>query len=99
MHGDDHGATWRALRGTAMLTTVGLGVFVATVVWGQGPHGGAQSASPSDRATVDAPTSPPTTGASVSADAAVIDVYLPASTDAGSMVRLLRDESMALLRG
>ncbi|KQO81619.1 hypothetical protein ASF17_10725 [Frigoribacterium sp. Leaf263] len=100
MHQDGHDAARRAVHGTMMLTTVGLVLLVATVLWGRGPLGVATETSPSDRATIDVPASPaPTATTDPSSGTSIVDVSLSSSADVGSMMGYMRSESFALIAG
>lgn len=63
MRREHRDVTRRALHGTMMLTTIGMVLLVATVVWGRAPLGSAPRSAPADqtvageRATV-SPTPP-----------------------------------------
>jgi hypothetical protein len=100
MHGDRHDATRRAVHGTMMLTTVGMVLLVATVLWGRGPLGVATETSPSDRATIDVPVSPaPTATSDPRPGTSIVDVSLSSTADVGSMMGYMRSESFALVSG
>lgn len=47
--------TRRALHGTMMLTTIGMVLLVATVVWGRAPLGPTPRSAPTDQTVVDEP--------------------------------------------
>lgn len=106
--------TRRALHGTMMLTTIGMVLLVATIVWGRGPLGPTPRSAPIDQTVVDEPaTVSPTPPASptptaepqgrptsgAAAQAAVVDVSVSAPVDAAAMLGLMRSRSMALVSG
>ena len=106
--------TRRALHGTMMLTTIGMVLLVATVVWGRAPLGPTPRSAPTDQTVVDeratvSPTPPasPTPTAEpqgrptsgAAAQAAVVDVSVSAPVDAAAMLGLMRSRSMALVSG
>ncbi|MDY0947094.1 hypothetical protein SOM11_13940 [Frigoribacterium sp. CFBP9039] len=106
--------TRRALHGTMMLTTIGMVLLVATVVWGRAPLGPTPRSAPIDQTVVDEPaTVSPTPPASptptaepqgrptsgAAAQGAVVDVSVSAPVDAAAMLGLMRSRSMALVSG
>ena len=106
--------TRRALHGTMMLTTIGMVLLVATVVWGRTPVGPAPRSAPSDQTVVDgpatvSPTPPPSPTptaepqgrptSGAAAQAAVVDVSVSAPVDAAAMLGVMRSRSMALVSG
>ncbi|MCJ0702289.1 hypothetical protein FRIG_14305 [Frigoribacterium faeni] len=106
--------TRRALHGTMMLTTIGMVLLVATIVWGRAPLGPTPRSAPIDQTVVDEPaTVSPTPPASptptaepqgrptsgAAAQAAVVDVSVSAPVDAAAMLGLMRSRSMALVSG
>lgn len=106
--------TRRALHGTMMLTTIGMVLLVATVVWGRAPLGPTPRSALTDQTVVDEPaTVSPTPPASptptaepqgratsgAAAQAAVVDVSVSAPVDAAAMLGLMRSRSMALVSG